>query len=204
MRSGAEFPPIKVANISGALVLIDGYHRVAACEQIGQAFIEAETIVAKEAEAQWLAAEANLRHGIPLKRAEVRKAFAAFIRTGRYRVTGKGNRPTRLLSLREISREIGGIIPHTTVRNWLLKDHPRVAKLYAGEEDPWGTADPPAPEPAETILTREAEQALRAAVAAARGVQDPERRGQIVATAQGALREIQEAAPWAPPEPYEF
>jgi hypothetical protein len=204
LRAGAEFPPIKVANIAGALVLVDGYHRAAAHELIGSAFIEAEIIVASGPEALWLAAEANLRHGKPLKRAEVRKAFAAFINARRYKVAGKGNRPARLLSLREISREFGGIVPHTTVRNWLIKDHPKVARLYGGEAAPWSNAEPPAPEPPEVIFTREAEAALRVAVTAARGVQDPERRGQIIAATEGALREIREAARWKPLEPFEF
>ena len=204
LRAGAEFPPIKAAKITGALVLVDGYHRTAAYEIIGAAFIEAEVIEARECEAQWLAAEANLRHGRPLKRAEVRKAFAAFIRARRYKEAAKGNRPARLLSLREISRELGGIVPHTTVRNWLIKDHPKVARLYSGEEDPWSKAEPPAPEPAEAIFTREAETALRVAVAAARSVQDPKMRGQIIASAEETLREIREAAPWIPLEPCEF
>ena len=204
LRAGAEFPPIKAAKITGALVLVDGYHRAAAHEIIGAAFIEAEVIEASESEAQWLAAEANLRHGRPLKRAEVRKAFAAFIRARRFKEAAKGNHPARLLSLREISRELGGIVPHTTVRNWLIKDHPKVAGLYSGEEDPWSKAEPPAPEPAETIFTREAETAIRVAVTAARGVQDPQRRGQIIAATEEALREIREAAPWTPLEPFEF
>lgn len=204
LRAGAEFPPVKVALVAGVPVLVDGYHRAAAHERIGAPFIVAEVVEATEAEARWLAAEANLRHGKPLKRAEVRRALAAFIKAGRYRVPAKGNRPARLLSLRDIAKALGGIVAHTTVRNWIQEDHPRVAKLYGGEKDPGRDAEAPAPEAPEAIFTRDAQDALRAAVAAARGVRDPERRGQIIAAAEEALRELRVAAPWTPPGPEEF
>jgi ParB-like chromosome segregation protein Spo0J len=40
--SGRPMPPIKVARIEGALVVVDGWHRLAALERIGRHEVEAE------------------------------------------------------------------------------------------------------------------------------------------------------------------
>jgi len=68
MSAGEVFPPVGVAEVSGALVLIDGFHRVAAMRALGlqQALADVQQVATLE-EARWLAAQANLRHGLAVK-----------------------------------------------------------------------------------------------------------------------------------------
>ena len=80
LAEGVAMPPIRVASVNGVLVLVDGWHRVAAHDRRGLREIEAEVIKATASEAQWMAAAANLSHGLPLRRAEIRTAFQALIR----------------------------------------------------------------------------------------------------------------------------
>jgi hypothetical protein len=126
IASGRLMPPIKVALVNGAPVVVDGWHRIAAHEWRGEKQITAHVVIATEREAQWLAAAANLSHGLPLKPREVRTAFRAFIKARQHiRQTG------RLLSYRDIAEAMGGLVVHTTLRNWMKADFPRIAQKMA-------------------------------------------------------------------------
>lgn len=112
--------------VNGVPCLVDGYHRAAAMESLG--YLEAEAVIteATRGEAQWMAANANLTHGLPLKSREVREVFRVYIRTGRYK-KGSGI----WASYREIGRELGR--PHTTIRFWMEKDFKKLFHAYGGE-----------------------------------------------------------------------
>jgi hypothetical protein len=76
-----RFPPVEVAIVGGAWYLTDGFHRIEAARVAGLAEIGAEARPAASIEeARWRAAVANLRHGLPLRKAEVREAFRRFVR----------------------------------------------------------------------------------------------------------------------------
>lgn len=107
MRTGHKLPPITIARVDGAPVVIDGWHRVHAAKLAGIAALPALLIDPPEAELPWLAAEANLRHGVPLKRSERRNVFRAYVRAGQHL---KGRR--RIKSSREISSDLHGLISH--------------------------------------------------------------------------------------------
>lgn len=126
-KAGGIMAPVKLARINGGLVLVDGAHRIEALRSLGIATVEATIDTMKEHEAQWAAASANLEHGLPLKKAELRTVFQQYIATGQHR---KGQR--RVKSLRDIVGEIPGISVGT-VRNWFLNDYPELyRKSYAG------------------------------------------------------------------------
>ncbi len=112
LAEGVAMPPIRVASVNGVLVLVDGWHRVAAHDRRGLREIEAEVIKATASEAQWMAAAANLSHGLPLRRAEIRTAFQALIRARQHIP-----KPGSLLTYRELAGKLGGLVRHTTVHN---------------------------------------------------------------------------------------
>jgi hypothetical protein len=128
LRSGATLPPVKVAKVDGIFILVDGFHRVAARERLEEATVEAEVIETTRTEAYWLAASANLQHGLPLKPAEIHEVFKAYIKARKH-LKGRGQPKT----YREIGAEIGK--PHTTIRNWMKKDYPEIFKRYSGDEN---------------------------------------------------------------------
>ena len=129
-----DLGPIKVAHVGRTLILVDGWHRITALQSLGIDAVEAEIIKATEKEALWLAAQANLMHGLPLKSSEMRKVFKAYMRSGMYR---KNRRSFK--SFREIAIELGGSKHHTTIRLWMRKDFPKTAARYSPEDYPKNT-----------------------------------------------------------------
>jgi hypothetical protein len=128
MARGQDFPAIKVARIGGNLFLVDGAHRMEAARLVGRIVIQAEIVEGlSEAEARWEAACANLCHGLPLKSKEHRAVFRAFVKAEKHR---KGR---RYLSYRDMATELGGIRAHTTLRNWMQQDFPKIAKAMGDD-----------------------------------------------------------------------
>ncbi|MFL1387825.1 ParB N-terminal domain-containing protein [Pseudomonas tritici] len=123
IKAGQELPPLQVALVDGVPCLVDGYHRAEALEYLG--YVEAEAVITETTrhEAQWMAATANLTHGLPLKTRELRQVFRVYIRTGRHK-KGRG----RLKSYREIAQDLGR--PHTTIRLWMEKDFKKLFNEY--------------------------------------------------------------------------
>lgn len=126
-KAGGDMDPVRLAQIGSVLVLIDGAHRMEAQRLLGKGTIEASVEKMTEARAEWAAASANLEHGLPLKKSELREVFRHYIATSQHR-TGRG----RVKSLRDIARDLPGVT-YGTVRNWLQADHPDLyRKSYAG------------------------------------------------------------------------
>lgn len=193
MAADEVFPPLLVAEVNGALLLVDGFHRLAAMAALCMDSSPVEIHrAASVREARWLAAQANLRHGEPLKARARRVAFNAYVRAMQHR---RGARKGgRLKSYREISRDLGGI-PHTTIRNWMKRDFPSVAAAIGGQDEypqrsPGGLPDVDTG----TILYREAAEALNRAVAAAQAIFDTGARYRLWERA-GELREALEGGP---------
>jgi hypothetical protein len=128
IKSGVELPPVKVALVEGVYILLDGFHRVTARENLGAGFVEAEVVTTTRREAKWLAASANLKHGLPLKASELRVVFQRFIEA-RQHSKGRG----RLMSYREIGQVIGK--SHNTIRNWMEKDFPKLFQQYSAADN---------------------------------------------------------------------
>ncbi len=126
-KAGGSMPPVALALVGGVLLLIDGAHRLEALQQAGREVVEAVVNPMTEAQAEWAAASANLEHGLPLKKAELREVFRHYIATGQHRI-----KRGRVKSLRDIAKELPGV-GYVTVRSWLLKDHPVLyRRSYAG------------------------------------------------------------------------
>lgn len=126
MRGGAVFPAIEVARIGANLVLVDGAHRLAAATQI-----ESPTIAAMVAKMTWAqagsyAAIANVGHGRPLSSQEAKgRALTLFLQDP----ANDG------LSLREVSKALGGLVGPGTVKNYRdhMKGHLRGSDLVDSE-----------------------------------------------------------------------
>ncbi|MDH4463120.1 MAG: ParB/RepB/Spo0J family partition protein [Acidovorax sp.] len=126
-KAGGSMAPVTLARVGGVLLLIDGAHRLEALQQTGREVVEAVVNTMTETQAEWAAASANLEHGLPLKKAELREVFRHYIATGQHRI-----KRGRVKSLRDIAKELPGV-GYVTVRSWLMKDHPELyRKSYAG------------------------------------------------------------------------
>jgi ParB-like chromosome segregation protein Spo0J len=75
-----RLPPITVYQIKNKFYLADGFHRHAAAVQLGRRTIDAEVRVGTLEEALDFVAGANLHHGLPLTRAERRRAIELKLR----------------------------------------------------------------------------------------------------------------------------
>ncbi|TVM36580.1 ParB N-terminal domain-containing protein [Oceanidesulfovibrio marinus] len=188
-RNEQDMPPVKVAKVvqDGAtaphvLVLVDGFHRFAALRQIGATEVEALVVDASWQDAHWLAAQANLAHGIPLKSKELRKAFRMYIKARKHREGQNGF----VKSYREIAAELGGLRSHVTIRNWMMKDFPKIAKEMAYQDFP--NEGPGKPLYDALTPHQIAADHITQARNAARGIADPEERWELISQ----LREIVE------------
>jgi len=186
-------PPVKVAQVGEALVLVDGYHRVQAQERVGRLEVEAVIVQATERDACWLAVQANLTHGVRLKPKEVRKAFRVYIKT-RQHYDGKG----KLKSYRTIAQDLGGVRGFTTIRVWMWADFRKIALKMGGDEGWKGEGG------LQEVTTRTfaaiSKDGLAQARAAFQGITDPEQRGEVIHYMVEMLTEMKrgEWQPYAP------
>ncbi|SBW12740.1 putative ParB-like nuclease [uncultured Alphaproteobacteria bacterium] len=192
--SGSEVPPISVALVNGVPLVTDGWHRVRALKQLGRKTVAALVTTSTAEEAQLAAALANTRHGLQLKPRELKKAqraaLALYLRMKRHLPT-KG----KVKSFREIGQELGGI-DHTTIRRWVISDHPRIARSH------WDII-PIAPGGGghQQITPRftprgTVEESLRNALAAFQGIADPAERGAVIAEAEAIVERMKAAGDW--------
>ena len=75
MDAWGRMPPVTVYDVDGRFLLADGLHRHAAAVSLGKRTMAAEVRVGTFAEALDYVAGANLFHGLPLTRAERRRAI---------------------------------------------------------------------------------------------------------------------------------
>ncbi|WP_337996262.1 ParB N-terminal domain-containing protein [Oleispirillum naphthae] len=192
--SGKKIPPIKVALVNGVPMVVDGWHRVRALKQLGWKVVSALVTVSTAEEAQFAAALANTQHGLPLKPREHKKAqrtaLALYLRMKRH-LPAKG----KVKPFRDIGLELGGI-DHTTIRRWIMVDHPRIAQNH------WGI-QPIAPggggyqEIIPKITPRgTVEESLRNALAAFQGISDPAERRAVIAGAETIVERMKVAGEW--------
>lgn len=185
-RNGVRLPPVQVAQVGkGALILVDGYHRVAALERLGAPTVEAVITPTEERKARWLAAQANLTHGVPLTTKERRAAFKAYIRAGQHKDERGGYK-----SYRTIAEELGFMSLGGVHRRMQL-DFPRLAAKMGGNEN-WkgkGVPDEDMPDP-QQVLAGLAWGHLANARAALEGFTDPAARGEFIFKLEGLLKEL--------------
>lgn len=73
-ESWSRLPPITVFEVDGRWVLADGFHRHAAAVMLGRTTLKAEVRVGTFTDALDFVSSVNLFHGLPLTRAERRRA----------------------------------------------------------------------------------------------------------------------------------
>lgn len=75
-----QLPPIRAAEIDGMMILVDGWHRVTALQQLGwlQVDVQIEPMSSK-ADAKWAASIANVTHGVPLSKEDEMNVFKNYI-----------------------------------------------------------------------------------------------------------------------------
>lgn len=74
MQNGETMPPCLVVWDSNTYWLCDGFHRIAAAKTLKFKTIECEIINGTRIDAMWLAAAANLKHGVRRTNADKRRA----------------------------------------------------------------------------------------------------------------------------------
>lgn len=133
-RTENALPAIQIAKVGDSLFLVDGFHRLEAMVEfaggagrLGQ--IRADVVVATEKEALLLAARANLRNGLPLKKSEIRNAFRAYMDAN-----GNELEDQSLKSYRAIAVDLGGLCSHMSVQRWMLAEYNNTAKMMSGDE----------------------------------------------------------------------
>lgn len=207
-RAGQVLPPIKLARVATAagpvLYLVDGWHRMeAGALQVMREGFEQDTpgeqvlaLVAdmSEADARWEAAQANMAHGVPLKAAELRQVFRAFIKAGKHRRGRAG-----LLSYEDIGKAIGK--PKSTIYRWMQADFPKTAKRMSSD----GMGNPDAglntPEAGPNLGQQVASEALKAIqqAAIAATAMDPAQRHEVADALRQALAVVEQLGT-VPPE----
>ncbi|MCC6913204.1 MAG: hypothetical protein IT566_05835 [Rhodospirillaceae bacterium] len=126
-------PPITLAQIGSKLVPVDGWHRLHAHRRAGMKFIQADVVVMTHDEALWAAAQANLKNPRPLSKADLLQAFRMYITARRHRTTDSGFK-----TYREIAADFANVKAHTTIRNWMMRLYPSIARAMRqanGEEE---------------------------------------------------------------------
>lgn len=144
-----DVPPILCGTIDRreGLILIDGYHRVQAARRARLTALPALIVETTLPEAKWLAVEANLKHGVPLTRAEGRTVFQRFVRAGKNR-----HPDGTAMSSRELARALP-LGSHQSMLNWMKQDFPEVHAEMTG-------CDPEEDTPTEDEGTRAEDQLL--------------------------------------------
>jgi hypothetical protein len=186
-QAGKVAPPIKLGLIGSSYYLLDGWHRMeaGALTCVGDSVL-ALVAVMTEKQALWIAADANMGHGVPLKRAELRDHFRAFIRSGQHKKARNG-----VMSYREMGEALGK--PHTTIRNWVREDFPRLFASLGAE----GIGNPSPGLPPITVRTLDEERIDQAHEAARtlRQIGDvlttAEARGELVVILREAIQALE-------------
>ena len=193
MKSGVTLVAITLARCDGVLLLIDGWHRLAAMEQVGQSYTDATIIECNRQQAQWMAAKANLTHGVQLRPNEYRNVFKAYV-TARQHLKGRG----RLKSYREIGVEIGRA--YTTIRNWMIEDFPKIAAQMSGTEliGEGGLREIERPN------ADPARENLRQLTSLFQSSADPVFRGEIIEAVRLALADMEASGGWQEKVPPAF
>ena len=114
MRAGDTFPPVLVGNIKGAFYLLDGFHRLAACQKAKRKTIVAKVSVLTKEEALLVALQANAKHGLSYSNADKRRMLELYCQ-GRLHLRPDGT----VRSLRSISESLRRAVSHQTVSNYL-------------------------------------------------------------------------------------
>lgn len=202
-KAGREPPPIRLGLVKGKMYLVDGWHRMQAgalVTRLGQSrpgddfslatgAQEVRALVADmiDRQVRWEAAKANMVHGVPLKPADYRNAFRAFI-AAKEHIKANGE----YMSLREMGAVFGK--GHTTVYHWVKKFCPAIlAKLDSSNHGNLEGGTGAAPLSLHEEHEQEARRLVQAVMQHARALESPVSRWSLLKAleeAAGTLRAL--------------
>ena len=143
-ESGPALPPVTLAKLRDKLILIDGFHRLAAHRTERWSTIRANIIQYTTLEQMlWEAAAANIHHGKPLTNREQQEAFRRFVKAKRHHRADpaasdecKRQRPSPdIMTLHEIAKVFGK--SPSTIHAWFKKaDRREYNRLYRRDTGP--------------------------------------------------------------------
>ena len=128
MRDGVKFPPVRIVHVEDQYVLVDGFHRFRATEEIGEYEIEADVTEGDWRDVRMLKWQSNTTHGKPLARDEKRRMIREML----------ADEECNLWSNRKIGKFVG--VSHTLVNSV------RVEKSAHAEKAKSGNISTPAPQ----------------------------------------------------------
>ncbi len=205
-KFGHALPPIRVADVDGMLILIDGWHRLTALRELAIPHVNAEITPMERADALWEASIANANHGVPLSKAEHLNVFKNYIATGRH-IKGKGGFfGIKHKGYREIADELPINRSYGTIRNWMNKHYPEIAKAI-------GRDDPPRDAPYDFRAANDAKKGQQPQTLARlanelfdhfQSVSDAEERGLIIGEMRDLLARMEGSPGWTEPPPPDF
>jgi len=126
-RAEETLPPLEVFDVNGALVVVDGFHRLDAAFRAAGSLAGVATLPVKVVgrgpmkDAVWHALGTNTRHGLKRTRADKRKAVRMALELGTDR------------SDREIGRQAG--VSHTMVSKWRRGEQLKIAPVQADPDE---------------------------------------------------------------------
>ena len=176
---------IELADVDGALFLVDGRHRVEAMRLDGRDLVDAKVTTMTRDEVAWGSALLNLRHGVPLKYRERKRAFSAYVHAGQHK-----NGRSRYKTYREMGADLG--FPFSTIRHWMRADHPSIYKAI-GDKCPEKSGPPDAglrERQVESSHVAHALAAIESAFTVAARLRGPVALGAVVAKLEQCLHEL--------------
>lgn len=202
MRGGVEMPPIRLANVNGALMLVDGWHRLAAARSIDQDDIQATVEVMTEKEAALAAALANTTHGLTLKRNERFRVFQRYMADQHYLEKPNGQ---RVKSLADIVKNLNGLYSRSGVHKLIKDNYPKVAARISKGSGEKRRSPADLPKAHISAFQRLAGHHFQQILAAARGLSEGER-AEAATVLEQMAHAVRTASPWEPPkyEAYEL
>jgi ParB-like nuclease domain len=195
-RFERELDPIRVAEVEGMWILIDGWHRVTALRQLERRYVDAEIEPMSRNDALWAASTANTKHGVQLSRTEHINVFNNYIATGRH-IKRKGPTGVRYKSYREIAEELPLGRSHVTIYNWMKEHHPGIANAMGSSEL---VAEGGLREVANPERPNEATMLASKLLDHFQSLSDPEQRGAIIGQLRDLLAAMEGAPGWMEPE----
>jgi len=186
-------PPILVAQVGTRLLVVDGWHRLAAHRRAGLRWVYAEVVPTSEEGALWMAAQANLTNAKPLSGADLKQAFRMYVKARRYKAEGGGYN-----TYREIAADFANLKAYTTFRNWMISYAPSVALAMSRGEGDDEVDCPRRNRSDDRVRITAALEALRVAQEQITALGPPRDRPEIMAAIAEATRATGVSDRWTP------
>jgi hypothetical protein len=188
-KAGDNVAAITLAQVDGMLILVDGFHRVAALKTNGWSdVVNAEIHKTTRQGALRMAARANLTPGKPVTPKERRKAFNTYIENQGHHLQGRVNGKRKpMKSYGTLARELG--MAKTTVIRWMQEDFPKVAEVMGNTAANQWTGKKKNPSFTE-IAEFKTREGLEAARVAFKGVTGKLSRGDLIHEAEELVQKM--------------